>query len=171
MENLPQLKLRHPDLSKLPPLELPAGITIHSEQADSAAVWEEIIEDSFGAHHDYEKTMRERSGYRPEGVFFAALDGVDSATAAAILRDEHPGYGWIHMVGARSSARGHKLGYYVVLAALHDMAERGFTMAGLTTDDFRLPAIKTYLSLGFEPWMEHESHPGRWEAIYEKLKQ
>ncbi|MDR3689213.1 MAG: hypothetical protein P4L46_07535, partial [Fimbriimonas sp.] len=39
----------------------------------------------------------------------------------------------------------------------------------LTTDDFRLAAIQTYLNLGFEPDMWHESHPGRWAAILQEL--
>lgn len=171
MANLPQLVMKYPDLSKLPPLELPQGITIHTEQADSVEQWTEIITDSFDSTgFVYDKTIRESLGYRPEGVFFAALNGVDSATATAVLKDTRPGYGWIHMVGARSSARGHKLGYYVVLAALHDIRARGMNQAGLTTDDWRVPAIKTYLALGFEPWMDHESHPERWEKIMAELK-
>jgi len=170
MADLPQLTMKHPDLSKLPALILPERVTIHTEQADSETQWTEIIVDSFNSTgFTYEKTIRGSLGYRPEGVFFAALDGVDSATATAVEKDIHPGYGWIHMVGARSSARGHKLGYYTVLAALHDIRARGFDKAGLTTDDWRIPAIKTYLALGFEPWCEHESHPGRWEKIMAEL--
>ena len=170
MADLPQLKMKHPDLSKLPALELPERITIHTEQADSEAQWTEIIVDSFGStSFTYEATIRSSHGYRPAGVFFAALDGVDSATATAVEKPEYPGYGWIHMVGARSSARGHKLGYYAVLAALHDIRARGMSMAGLTTDDWRVPAIKTYLALGFEPWCEHESHLDRWEKIMAEL--
>lgn len=167
MSDCPQLRMLHPDLTKLPQLILPDGIAVHTEYADSPAVWEEIIDDSFGSHHNYDETMRTRPGYRPEGVFFASLNGVDCATAAAVEKTEFPGYGWIHMVGVRSSARGHGLGRIVVHAALLDMAARGFTKAGLTTDDFRIPAICTYLSLGFEPAMDHESYPERWKKIYE----
>jgi len=169
MSDLPQLKMKHPDLSKLPPLTLPEEITIHTEQDDSIEKWKEIIADSFGSSFDYEKTIRQSYGYHPEGVFFAALNGVDSATATMVEKDSHTGYGWIHMVGALSAAKGHKLGYYVVLAALHHIRRRGFNKAGLTTDDWRIPAIKTYLSLGFEPWIEHESHPDRWEKILSEL--
>ena len=170
MAGLPQLKMKHPDLSKLAPLTLPENITIHTEREDSVENWTKIIVDSFKSDgFNYEKTIRESLGYRPEGVFFAALNGEDAATATAVEKDIHPGYGWIHMVGALSSARGHKLGYYVVLAALHDIRSRGMNMAGLTTDDWRIPAIKTYLALGFEPWCEHESHPERWEKIMAEL--
>ena len=47
--------------------------------------------------------------------------------------------------------------------------EMGWAVARLWTDDWRLPAIKTYLNLGFEPDIEHESHPERWRAVFEKL--
>ncbi len=39
----------------------------------------------------------------------------------------------------------------------------------LCTDDWRLPAVKTYLNLGFEPEIIHESHPARWKAVFETL--
>ena len=39
----------------------------------------------------------------------------------------------------------------------------------LFTDDHRLAAIKTYLKLGFEPQMVHDSHPERWREVLAKL--
>ncbi len=40
----------------------------------------------------------------------------------------------------------------------------------LFTDDWRLPAIGLYLSMGFEPQMNREDMPGRWDRIRAKLK-
>ncbi|HHY83306.1 MAG TPA: hypothetical protein GX505_11630 [Clostridiales bacterium] len=45
------------------------------------------------------------------------------------------------------------------------MKKEGWTSAVLETDDFRLPAIKTYFRLGFQPKFTHESHPDRWDKI------
>ncbi|MCG3148986.1 MAG: hypothetical protein PCFJNLEI_02438 [Verrucomicrobiae bacterium] len=40
----------------------------------------------------------------------------------------------------------------------------------LKTDDFRLPALKTYLKLGYVPFFGIGSdHPGRWRVVCEKL--
>ena len=39
----------------------------------------------------------------------------------------------------------------------------------LDTDDFRLPAIKNYLNLGFVPVYAGESHLLRWQSIFKKL--
>jgi hypothetical protein len=40
----------------------------------------------------------------------------------------------------------------------------------LLTDDWRLPAIGLYLSLGFVPRMTHKDMPDRWDAIMQRLK-
>ena len=41
----------------------------------------------------------------------------------------------------------------------------------LQTDDFRLPAIRMYLKLGFTPVyeVEGEDHRARWSAVFERL--
>ena len=73
------------------------------------------------------------------------------------------------MVGVDPDTRGLGLSLPIVAAALISLRERGFASAMLSTDDFRIPAIKTYLRLGFEPVMSHESHPERWAAVMEKI--
>ena len=73
------------------------------------------------------------------------------------------------MVGCRHGHRGKRLGYMVSVAALHKTAEDGRQSALLHTDDFRLPAIKTYLTLGFEPLLVHESQRERWPRVFEEL--
>jgi mycothiol synthase len=40
----------------------------------------------------------------------------------------------------------------------------------LDTDDFRIPAVKTYLNLGFIPVYVEEGQPKRWQGLFEKLK-
>ncbi len=55
------------------------------------------------------------------------------------------------------------------MAVINGLFERGFRRCILRTDDFRLPAIKTYLDLGFAPEMLDESHPERWAKAWEAL--
>ena len=40
----------------------------------------------------------------------------------------------------------------------------------LGTDDFRIPAIKTYFNLDFMPIYVEDDQPERWQVIFEKLK-
>ena len=61
------------------------------------------------------------------------------------------------------------LGRAVCTAVARFHVERGYPAVSLFTDDWRLPAIGLYLSLGFEPDMHREDMPGRWDAIRAKL--
>ena len=47
--------------------------------------------------------------------------------------------------------------------------ERGFPKLYLMTDDWRLPAVKTYLQLGFEPDLYDDDHEGRWAKLRDTL--
>ena len=56
--------------------------------------------------------------------------------------------------------------------ALEKLEARNCTYSILTTDDFRLAAIKTYLDAGFRPvlWADSESDQrARWDAVIAQL--
>ena len=168
-ENLPQLFMRKSDMDNIPEITLPDGITLHTHIPGHEREWEILIERSFGSHFGFDQSLTTRPGYMPGHVFYLAKDGKDVATTAAIEKAEFPGEGWIHMVGVDPDARGLGLSLPIVAAALISLRERGFESAMLSTDDFRIPAIRTYLRLGFKPVMSHESHPARWAAVMEKI--
>ena len=46
--------MRHPDITALPPLELPEGVSLHTHREGDEKSWEDIIESAFGVHHDFE---------------------------------------------------------------------------------------------------------------------
>lgn len=170
MGTIPQLYMRKPDMEHLPPLALPEGFSLHSFEKGKDHVWEEIIEKAFGAHFSFQDFIVNGGGYKPEYVLFIAKDGVDIATTTAIEKETFPGEGWFRMVATVPEARGLGAGKLVSLAALHSLAARGYKSVVLSTDDVRIPAIKMYLSLGFEPIYTHESHKERWEAVYKQLQ-
>ena len=45
----------------------------------------------------------------------------------------------------------------------------GYRNIYLKTDDFRLPAIKIYLKLGYAPFLFTPEMKARWEAVCRKL--
>ena len=168
-ENLPQLFMRKTDMENIPEIILPEGIILHTHIPGHEADWETLIERSFGSHFGFDSSLTSRKGYKPEHVFYLSRGKKELATTSAIEKDEFPGEGWLHMVGVDPDARGMGLSLSIVAAALRSFRERGFNSVMLSTDDFRIPAIKTYLRLGFNPVMSHESHEARWAAIMEKL--
>lgn len=166
----PQLFLRKPNMNDLSPLTLPEGYALHSHIEGQESNWEDIIEEAFGIRYSFEKCIRNGGGYKPEYVLYISKDGKDIATATAVEKEDFPGEGWLRMVGTRPSARGMGAGRLVLNACLHSLAARGYKSVVLSTDDHRIPALKLYLSLGFEPIYTHESHKERWEKIMEILK-
>ena len=73
--------------------------------------------------------------------------------------------GYLHYVGVLSTHRGHRLANVLSLRCLMHFAECGLDRAVLHTDDFRIPAVKIYLRLGFEPVIVDDLHEERWRKI------
>lgn len=173
MENQLQLCMSMPDLSKLPPLEPPEGYKIRSYQNGDSQHWSEIIAISFESQPErfnFDAIMRRDPAFHPDRIFFVTHDEKPVATASAYFRPDRINLGgMIHYVGVVPGHKGKKLGYWVTLAALHRMIVDDFSTGWLNTDDFRLPAIKTYLNLGFEPFLLQESQRERWRNVFSEL--
>ena len=170
MSDLPQIVMRR-DLSCLPELCLPSGVSLKHFTDGMEPYWNDIITKSFETPFDFDTLMRADKAFCDERVLFLYVDDIPVATAAAWHVDRYGGEtGYVHMVGALPEYKGRKLGYWVTLATLHRLKDEGFVNVVLQTDDFRLPAIKVYLDLGFVADLSvHESMPGRWEAVMGNL--
>jgi len=170
-ESLPQLIMFLPFLDCLPQNNLPDGYVLtHYNCSDDAEAWNKIISESFNIQADFEKQIRSNENFRPERVSFVCHGNTPVATATAWYNaqwDESVGY--LHMVGLLPQYAGKSLGLQASLAALHQMKREGRKSAVLHTDDFRIPAIKTYTRLGFLPQITHESHVERWQKILTQI--
>jgi mycothiol synthase len=172
---LPQLCMKRHDLENLPEIVLPPGYTLRTSQAGDSIHWATILQETFGGEEwdeaRFERELIRHPAYRPDRIFFVcAPDGRPCATASAYRKaswGENTGY--VHFVATRPSHSRKRLGYMASLATLHKFRADGCRDAMLETDDFRTPAIKTYLRLGFRPLVVHESQLARWEAVFAKL--
>ncbi len=84
-------------------------------------------------------------------------------TDAGVLEGE---LGW---VGAGRAFRGRHFGSVVCGAVQFRFKEAGIARAVLRTDDFRLPAVKTYRALGWRPVIDSPEMRKRWEIVCKKL--
>ena len=109
----------------------------------------------------------------PERDLFFVVEqstGKRVATTAAVCHGQE---GYIHMVAAAPEVRGRGIGHAMLRFALCMLEERGCTYSVLTTDDFRLAAIKTYLDADFVPVIEKDPESdvrARWESVLAELR-
>ena len=166
------LVMFRPTLHDLPPLILPPGVTVRHMRACEAPVWERITGAAFpDLTMSFEERMRKDVAFTPERVLFLEHNGTPVATASAWRRETYgPDCGYLHWVGTMPRHAGNSFGYVVSLAALIRMQEEGCLSAVLHTNDSRLPAIKTYLRLGFHICMDDPTLPARWNAIQQEFK-
>ncbi|MDX1932442.1 MAG: GNAT family N-acetyltransferase [Capsulimonadales bacterium] len=168
----PQLLLRRPHLNGLPPIELPEGYTlrkaVRSDAEGIASVQQKAFAEMTWGIAEAQQWLFDDESVR--SVFVIEQDGRVVATASArLLPDEFPESGYVHWVGADPDHRGKGLGYLVSLATLHEFVNLGCRDAVLHTDDFRVPAIKVYLRLGFRPEYAHATHARRWYRLAASL--
>lgn len=157
-------------------IKLPEGYTIRTfregeDKADEHA-WDHIIGVTFqNPECTFEKLMRPDPAYRPDRIWFVCCDDEPVATAAGWFQEKYgEEYGYLHMVGALPEHAGKGLGIAVTKAAMYSMKKEGRSFALLSTDDFRLPAIKSYLRLGWEPKIVDDNQYDRWKKVYENLQ-
>lgn len=163
----PQLVMRRPDLAGLPPLAIPDGLELRRATGADAEDLAGLLRAAFAVEWDAAGVHAQLlSAADVRATFLLREAGAVVATASAALRPlEHPDAGYVHWVAADPRRSGRGLGRLVSLAVMHEFIRLGQSAAVLTTDDHRLPAIRTYLGLGFQPCDRHPSHAERWRRI------
>lgn len=167
-----QLHMVHRNLKSLPEIEIPEGYGLRTYQPGDEAHWVAVM--SAGGWDFTEESCREnlteKPQFLPDGLFFVTFQGTPVGSACAWRKSpEDWDIGWLHMVCVVPEHRGKQLGHIVTLAVLRYFLDQGFKEVWLSTDDWRIPAIKSYLRLGFEPHYFDDSHRERWAKIFESL--
>lgn len=116
----------------------------------------------------YRDSMLSLKLYREDKCFFILENGQAVATLTVVCNYETR-EGLIHMVACAESARGRGYGTLLTQVASYVLKTEGMESARLTTDDWRIPAIKSYLRIGFTPDRSTEDFKARWEKIYEQI--
>lgn len=164
--------MRLPELSDLPPA--PPHEPRYSLRTAAPGDYGQLaglLSEAFGDPWDTQRVAAEFSpGNGVEAIYVAVSPAGVAATAAArCLPDRYPEAGYVHYVGARVSDRGRRLGEVVTRRVLVHFAAAGLNQAVLETDDFRLPAVRTYLRLGFVPEPRTPGEARRWSKVLRNL--
>lgn len=78
----------------------------------------------------------------------------------------------MHMLAAKPESRGHKLGWAMTTFALNKISKElseDKRLVRLKSDDWRLPAVRSYLKAGYQPVLYDVDMEKRWRLICEKL--
>lgn len=163
--------MRLASLENLEGLAVPSGYQIRTYQKGDAQSWVEIIKSSFGANYNVKlDEILYSQEFDPKSLFFATYQDQPVGTVYAwLLFSEGHKVGYIHMLSVLPEHQGKKIGRLLILWALYYFKNRNVQEVIVDTDDIRLPAIRLYLDLGFEPVYLEQSHKRRWKTIFEKL--
>lgn len=170
-----QLFMSHPGpLTELPRPELPAGFTFRPLTEGDADELAALVTAAYHPEHD-----QPWDGARIRAELLDASDVLETwlivdgsgrihATASErvlpyIYTD---GTGYVHFVATSSASQGLGLGRAITLQVLHSFVERGLNRAVLNTADFRIPAVRLYLQLGFIPEYRDDSERAAWSALF-----
>jgi mycothiol synthase len=158
------------DLEDLPPpVALPAGcrLVTAAQVPGFAPLWAELLnlsfEDGDWTPEKLDREFMSRPQFAPAGLFFGLVDGAPASVALAWRNDPAETVrGLIHYVGTAPAERGKGLGRAVVVGVMHYLRARGLREVYLGTQQYRVPAVRLYLSLGFRPWPHNEEDEAVW---------
>jgi mycothiol synthase len=109
----------------------------------------------------------------PDGLFVVehrpSAGLVATAMAAHNPSPLHPFGGELGWVAVSQDHAGRGLGRAICSAVVRRFTSAGYRRIYLKTDDWRLPALKVYLGLGFAPFLYAADMAGRWQAACERL--
>ncbi|MYA60420.1 MAG: GNAT family N-acetyltransferase [Chloroflexi bacterium] len=168
---------------QLPDIVLPIGYSSRPYRSGDVASWADSLRQ--GGFTDWTETRVAeylKNTERKEGSGLVEFGGrIVAATFASRLGNQphNPGnvvaepsnIGILDFVVTHPEHRGRGLGKATCTAVAKFLVARGCTTIELGTDDWRLPAIHVYLSMGFQPVINRNDMPGRWAAVIEKLKE
>lgn len=167
-QELPALRMWRPDV-ELPVFTLPKGYRVRLLAEDEGEAWCACVLNDMGIDKISQELFKAKmldDENVPKNSIFCVEDekGVPVATATAQLK-LNGDVAHLHMVGVRENARGKGLGLSVCAAVVQKHRDEGRMNCFLSTHDWRLPAVKHYLKLGFLPVLNHESARGRWAIL------
>ncbi len=151
-------------------IALPAGYRMRPFREEMIPGLGMIYAKAFGPGHDaawWRREFLESPMFDPERVIVVEHGGAPVATAIAWENDHHRGLsqGILHWVAADPAHHRRGLGKAVSAAVQAWFKRAGRRGVYLQTDDDRVPAIRAYLALGFEPVVTDGESRLRWENL------
>ncbi len=160
-------------LANPPAVQIPEGYRLRTYRPEDEAGYIALMHSAGFTHFTPEFTQNSVRTILPDGFFviehIATGKLVATAMATHMPKPEHPYGGELGWVAGDAEHKGKGLGRAVCAAVIRRFIQAGYKRVYLNTDDFRLPAVKVYLQLGFRPFLHRDGMLARWEALCKLL--
>ena len=170
-----QLQMVWPErlLGSPPHAAVPHGCTMRQFAPADADAYLALMAKAGFKSWDHEQIEKVLSSVLPGGWFLIEQAATGRLVATAMARhrpiEGHPDGGELSWVAADPEHKGKRLGMAVCAAVVARFLDAGYRRIYLLTDDRRLPAIRLYLQLGFEPFLARDDMAERWRKACEQL--
>jgi len=160
-------------LDPRPSIRLASGYTLRTYRPGDETGFFKVMERAGWPGWDEEK-LRPWIARVPPGSWFMIVDDPSGEIVATAMglhdhTDLHPFGGELGWVAADPAHAGKALGGAVSAAVTARLIAAGYRNIHLYTEHWRLAALKTYLRLGFVPFLYAPEMAGRWRAVCETL--
>lgn len=162
-------------LLQCPPVpQVPSGYELRCyAEADEAAYCALMAAAGF-ENWNHERLEQVKATILPDGFFVIVHRATGKLVATAMTHHQPtsrlPYAGELGWVAGDNGHAGKGLGLAVCSAVVCRFARAGYKTVYLKSDDFRLPAIKTYLKLDFQPFLCTPDAEARWQRVCETLR-
>jgi mycothiol synthase len=157
----------------VPEQALPAGYELRTYREGDEAAYLAVMHAAGFSFFDHEAVQRWLDKVLPDGLFLVVYRPTGQVVATAMATHNpsplHPFGGELGWVAGSPDHAGKKLGRVVCAAATARFLRAGYRRIYLKTDDWRLPAIVTYLRLGYVPLLYAPDMAERWRAVCARL--
>ena len=149
----------------------PTGYSLRTHQPGDEGRFFEIMSLAGWPGWDEEKLAPWLPRILPEGWLMAIHDGDDeiAATCMAMTSDAYPGGGELGWLACDPAHQGVGLGEVVSAEVTTRFLEEGYTIIHLYTEHYRPAAIKTYLKLGYIPFLSSPEMAEIWRIVCKQL--
>ncbi|MDQ1300575.1 MAG: hypothetical protein QG637_493 [Chloroflexota bacterium] len=167
----PQLQMVWPAhlLHAPPAVRLPPGYALRTYQPGDEPGWFRVMALAGWPGWDEAKLRPWLARIPPESWFMVIHEASGEIVASAMgLHDhstDHPFGGELGWVASDGAHAGRGLGLVISAAVTARLIAAGYRNIHLFTERWRLAALKTYLKLGYVPFLYQEGMAAAWQAI------
>ena len=175
-ESYVQLQMVWPEhrLNAPPVVQLPFGYTLRTYRRGDESRFYQVMELAGWPGWNDKKLQPWMARIPPESWFMAVhVESGEIVATAMGLHDHselHPFGGELGWVAGDPAHAGQGLGMAVCAAVTARLIDAGYRNIHLYTEHWRLAALKTYLKLGYVPFLYMPEMPARWRAVCEQLQ-